>query len=52
LARDEEDVRRTLDYVWGDSEGAERILEGLQEGNEDLCKFEKMLETQQNYLDA
>ena len=46
LARDEEDVRRTLDYVWGDSEGAERILEGLQEGNEDLCKFEKMLETQ------
>ena len=42
LARDE--VRRTLDYVWSDSEGAAKILKDLQEGNEDLYRFEKMLE--------
>ena len=40
LARDE--VRRTLDYVWSDSEGAARILEELQEGNEDLYRFENL----------
>jgi len=45
LAREEDEVRRILDYVWGDSEGAAKILKGLQEGNEDLYRFEKMLET-------
>ncbi len=44
LARDEDEVRRTLDYVWSDSEGAVRILGELREGNEDLYRFEKMLE--------
>jgi len=44
LARDEEEVRRTLDYVWSDSEGADRILEELREGNENLYRFVKMLE--------
>jgi len=42
LARDE--VRRTLDYLWSDSEVADKILRELQEGNEDLYRFEKMLE--------
>ncbi|MCW4027429.1 MAG: hypothetical protein NWE76_08110, partial [Candidatus Bathyarchaeota archaeon] len=45
LARDEDEVRRTLDYFWSDSEGAAKVLKGLQEGNEDLYRFEKMLET-------
>ncbi len=45
LARDEGEVRRTLDYVWSDSENASKILRDLQEGNEDLYRFEKMLET-------
>ena len=42
LARDENEVRRTLDYIWGDSKNAEKILKELQEGNEDLFRFEKM----------
>jgi len=46
LARDEGEVRRTLDYLWGDSDGAAKILKDLQEGNEDLYRFEKMLEAQ------
>jgi len=46
LARDEDEVRRTLDYVWSDSENAGKILKGLQEGNEDLYRFEKKLEAQ------
>jgi len=44
LARDEGEVRRTLDYVWSDSMNASKILRDLQEGNEDLYRFEKMLE--------
>ena len=44
LARDE--VRRTLEYVWSDSKNASKILKDLQEGNEDLYRFEKMLEAQ------
>jgi hypothetical protein len=44
LAGDEDEVRRTLDYVWGDLEGSAGILEELREGNEDLYRFEKMLE--------
>jgi len=45
LARDEDEVRRTLEYIWSDSKGAAKILNDLQEGNEDLYRFEKMLET-------
>jgi hypothetical protein len=41
--RDDE-VRRALDYMWSDSEGTAKILEELREGNEDLYRFEKMLE--------
>ena len=46
LARDEDEVRRTLDYVWSDPENASKNLRDLQEGNEDLYRFEKMLEAQ------
>jgi len=46
LAWDEDEVRRTLDNVWSDSEGAAGILEELEKGNEDLYRFEKMLEAQ------
>ena len=44
LARDEDEVRRTLDVLWSDAESAADVLRGLQEGNEDLYRFEKMLE--------
>ena len=44
LARDEDEVRRTLNHVWSESEGSAGILEGLEKGNEDLYRFEKMLE--------
>jgi len=43
LAWDEDEVRWTLDCVWSDSESA-GILEELEKGNEDLYRFEKMLE--------
>ena len=46
LTRDEDDTRRILDYVWSESEGSAGILEELEEGNEDLHRFEKMLEAQ------
>ena len=39
-------MRWTFDHVWSDSEGAAKILKGLQEGNGDLYRFEKMLEAQ------
>jgi len=45
LARDEDEVRRALDYMWSDSENTSKILKDLQEGNEDLYRFEKMLES-------
>jgi len=45
LARDEEEVRRTVDYIWGDPEGALKILKELTEKNRDLYLFEKMLES-------
>ena len=32
--------------MWSDSEGAARVLEELREENEDLYRFEKMLEAQ------
>ena len=48
FVRDDE-VRRTLDYVWSDSEGSSRIFKELEKGNEDLYKFENILEVKQNY---
>ena len=44
LAKNEDEIRRTLNVLWSDAESAAKILKGLQEGNEDLYKFEKMLE--------
>jgi hypothetical protein len=44
LAEDEEEVRRTLDYIWSDSKEAINVLKELQKNNEDLYRFEKMLE--------
>ena len=44
LAKDEDEVRRTLNNIWSDSEGASRVLIKLQNSNEELYKFEKMLE--------
>jgi hypothetical protein len=35
-----------LNYVWSDLEGTTKILKELQEENEDLYRFEKMLEAQ------
>lgn len=45
FVRDDE-VRRTLDYVWSDSEGTSRILKELEKGNEDLYRFENILEVE------
>lgn len=36
LARDEDEVGHTLDYVWSNSENAAKIPKELQEGNKDL----------------
>ena len=44
LAREEEEVRRTLDHIWSDSANASNILKKLMEKNQDIYKFEKMLE--------
>jgi len=46
MARNEDEIRRTLDCLWGDAENVIKILKNLQEGNEDLYRFEKMLEAQ------
>jgi len=46
LAREEDEVRWTLYYLWSDSEGVVGILEELREVNEDLYRFEKMFEAQ------
>ena len=48
LAHDENEVRRTLDNLWRDSEEASRVLKELQHNNDDLYKFEKMLESGYN----
>jgi hypothetical protein len=45
LAKDEDEIRRTLDYIWSDSEGASRVLKELQNSNEDSYKFENKLES-------
>ncbi|MEM2619538.1 MAG: hypothetical protein QW356_08715 [Candidatus Hadarchaeales archaeon] len=44
LARNEEEVRETLNRIWEEPEGAERVLEELRERNKELFKFERMLE--------
>jgi hypothetical protein len=43
-ARNEEEVRETLDRVWKQPERSEEILNELLQKNADLYKFEKMLE--------
>ena len=43
-ARDEEDVRETLDRIWKQPEKSDETLNELLQKNEDLYKFEKMLE--------
>lgn len=43
--KDVDEVRRTLYNTWNDSEGATGILERLQEGTENLYRFEEMLES-------
>jgi len=45
LARNEKEVRETLDEIWKQPENAGEILSNLQGKNEDLYNFEKMLET-------
>lgn len=44
LTRDEDEVRRTLGYIWSDYEGSPTILKELRERNEGLYRFEEMLE--------
>jgi len=43
-ARDEEEVRETLDRIWKQPERSEETLNQLLQKNGDLYKFEKMLE--------
>ena len=45
LARDEGEVRRALDTVWKGPDGAPEVLGELRAGNDDLHRFERMLET-------
>jgi hypothetical protein len=45
LTWDDDEVRRTLDCVWSDLEGA-GVLEELKKGNEDLYRFKKIIEAQ------
>ena len=44
LARNEDEVRDALDRIWKGPEGGGEILAELQSINEDLYKFEEMLE--------
>ena len=44
-ARGEDEVRETLDIVWQQPEKAVEILDELRMRNEDLYRFEEMLET-------
>jgi len=43
-ARDEEEVRQTLDQIWKQPTRSKEILDSLLHTNEDLFQFEKMLE--------
>jgi hypothetical protein len=44
LARNEVDVRSSIDNLWSDPEKGEEILRQLGERNQDIFKFEEMLE--------
>ncbi|MFQ6053703.1 MAG: hypothetical protein ACE5OO_05710, partial [Candidatus Bathyarchaeia archaeon] len=44
-ARDEDEVRETLEAVWRKPDDASEFLEELRRRNEDLYRFEKMLES-------
>jgi hypothetical protein len=44
LARNEDEVREALDAIWKKSEEGEEILTSLQSLNEDLYRFEEILE--------
>jgi hypothetical protein len=44
VARDENQVRRTLDVFWKEPERAVEILGEIRNENEDLYKLEEMLE--------
>lgn len=44
LSRDEDEVRETLDNIWRQPERSKEALEELQRRNEDLYRFEEMLE--------
>ena len=44
LARNEDEVREALDRIWKGPEGGVEILAELQSVNEDLYRFEEMLE--------
>ncbi len=43
-AGDEGEVRETLDLLWRKPEDADQVLGGLLAGNEELYRFEEMLE--------
>ncbi|MEM3041775.1 MAG: hypothetical protein QXG97_07130, partial [Nitrososphaerota archaeon] len=43
-AKDEEEVRETLDNIWKQPEKGEEIIKDLSEKNEEVYQFEKMLE--------
>ena len=45
VARDEREVRRILDEVWDDSSRAKEILEKVVSKNEEVYKFERVLES-------
>jgi DNA-binding MarR family transcriptional regulator len=44
LARDEKEVRDTLEVIWENPKKSEEILAKTAEGNEEVYEFEKMLE--------
>ena len=44
-ARDEDEVKEALEALWKKPDNASEFLEELRMRNEDLCKFEKMLES-------
>ena len=46
VARNEGEVRKMLESIWGQPEKAEEVLMEFRERNEDLYRFEKMLEQQ------
>jgi len=51
-AKNEEEVRKTLDQIWKQPEKSEEVLSYLLERNKDLYEFEKMLEQKSPTLPA